>query len=149
LNEQRPDSKAGHDASKSVHIGPLVTCKYVGGNADLGKHGHGFRIEGDRLGHGESHLSHSIPLTDVASVTISQRGTAEPPGSGPLLAAGGGGPFGLGGVGIQHVKAKITTDLTVRTVDGQVAHWVIEQRGGAWVQAKVSEVLRRHGIPLG
>ena len=54
-----------------------------------------------------------------------------------------------GGVGIQHAKAKITTDLTVKTVDGQEAHWIIEQRGGAWVQAKLSDVLRSHRIPLG
>jgi len=149
LNERRPDSKTGNEVSKYVHIGPLVTCKYIGGNSALGKHGHGFRIEGDRLGHGESHLSHSIPLTDVASVTISQRGTAEPAGDGPLLAAGGGGPYGLGGVGIQHGKPKITTDLAVKTKDGQEARWVIEQRGGAWVQAKVADVLRMHRIPLG
>ena len=139
----------GNNANTSVHIGFQVDCKYVGGNTDLGKHGHGFRIEGDRLGHGEFHLSHSIPLSDVASVTIAQRGTAEPPGGGPLFAAGGGGPYGLGGVGIQHPKAKITTDLTVKTVDGQEAHWIIEQRGGAWVQAKLADVLRRRRIPLG
>ena len=143
MEDRRPES------SKNVHIGPVVTCKYVGGIAELGKHGHGFRIEGDRLGHGETHLAHSIPLTDVASVTIAQRGTDEPAGSGPLFAAGAGGPYGLGGVGIQHAKTKITTDLTVKTVDGREAHWIIEQRGGAWVQAKVSEVLRSHGIPLG
>jgi hypothetical protein len=149
LNERQDDSKAGDDATTRVHIGIPVDCKYVGGNANLGRHGHSFRIEGDRLGHGELHLSHSIPLTDVASVTICQRGTAEPAWNGPLVAAGGGGPYGLGGVGIQHGKAKITTDLTVKTVDGQEAHWIIEQRGGAWVQAKLSDVLRRRGIPLG
>jgi hypothetical protein len=149
LIEHRPDSETGNDASTSVHIGFPVGCKYVGGNADLGRHGHSFRIEGDRLGHGELRLVRSIPLTDVETVTISQRGTAEPAGNGPLLAVGGGGPYGLGGVGIQHSKAKITTDLTVKTVDGQVAHWIIEQRGGAWVQAKLADVLRKRGIPLG
>ena len=143
------DSDGGSHATTSVHIGFPVDCKYVGGNTDLGKHGHSFRIEGDRLGHGELHLSRSIPLTDVTSVTIAQRGTEESPGGGPLLAAGGGGPYGLGGVGIQHAKARITTDLMVRTVDGQEAHWIIEQRGGAWLQAKLSDVLRRRGIPLG
>lgn len=148
MKERRHDNE-GNDANTSVHIGFPVDCKYVGGNTDLGKHGHSFRIEGDRLGHGELRLSHSIPLTDVASVTIAQRGTEEPPGGGPLLAVGGGGPYGLGGVGIQHAKAKITTDLMVRTVDGQEAHWIIEQRGGAWLQAKLSDVLRSHRIPLG
>jgi hypothetical protein len=85
----------------------------------------------------------------VVSVTIAQRGTEEPAGSGPLFAAGGGGPYGLGGVGIQHVKAKITTDLSVKTLDGQEARWIIEQRGGAWVQEKLSDALRIRGIPLG
>jgi hypothetical protein len=143
------NSIGGNHATASVHIGFPVDCKYVGGNTVLGKHGHSFRIEGDRLGHGELHLSHSIPLTDVASVTIAQRGSEEPRGGGPLLAAGGGGPYGLGGVGIHHANAKITTDLMVRTVDGQEAHWIIEQRGGAWLQAKLSDVLRGRGIPLG
>lgn len=149
MKDGPPDSEAGNDGGKAVHIGYLVDCKYIGGNAVLGKHGHGFRIEGDRLGHGEFQLSHSIPLSDVVSVAIAQRGTEEPSGSGPLLASGGGGPYGMGGVGIQHAKAKITTDLTVTTADGQEARWVIEQRGGAWVQAKLSDALRSRGIPLG
>ena len=76
----------GNHATASVHIGFPVDCKYVGGNTVLGKHGHSFRIEGDRLGHGELHLSHSIPLTDVASVTIAQRGSEEPRGCSPPVA---------------------------------------------------------------
>jgi hypothetical protein len=148
LKKQRPVAENVQPADARIHIGIPINCKYVGGNADLGERGHGFWIEGGRFGHGEFHLSHSIPLTDVTAVTIAQRGTAEPASNGPLLAAGGG-VYGLGGVGGRAAKPKITTDLIVRTSDGQEARWIVEQRGGDWVQAKLADLLRDLGIPLG
>jgi hypothetical protein len=149
LKSHRPALDTRRTGSAAVHIGFPVDCKYIGGNSNLGSHGHGFRIEGDRLGYGEFDLSHSIPLTDVAAVTISQRGTAAPGGSGPLLAVGAPGLNGLGSGGFLSQAAKITTDLIVRTRDGQEAHWVVEQRGGAWVQEKLGDLLHNLGIPLG
>jgi hypothetical protein len=142
-----------HDSTEGqatdVHIGFPVGCRYVGGNTALGDHGHGLRIQGDRLGHGEFHLTHSIPLADVTGVTIAQRGAEESPAAGPLVVQGSGSPFGLGGVGIHHAPMKITTDVTVRTRDGQEAHWVVEQKGGAWLQDELAGPLRARGIPLG
>ena len=54
--------------------GVTIKCKYVGGHSALGKHGHHFRIKDGQLGHGELSLTHSIPLSDVVSVVIAQRG---------------------------------------------------------------------------
>jgi hypothetical protein len=74
----RPASAASEpESSGNVTISFPVECKYVGGHRALGSHGHHFRIEDGRLGHGEFRLTHSIPLSEVVSVTIAQRGVAE------------------------------------------------------------------------
>ena len=71
-----------------VTISFPVDCKYVGGHDALGRHGRHFRIEQGRIGHGELRLTHSIPLTEVASVEVAQREVEEPVAGGPVVAMG-------------------------------------------------------------
>ena len=133
------------DALDTVTISFPVDCKYVGGHSALGKHGHHFRIEQGRIGYGELSLTHSIPLTDVATVVVAQREVEESMVGGPVLAAG----LMAGGGGILSTKRpRVTTDITVRTRDGQEAQWTVEQRDGDWVRDKLAAALRQAGIRL-
>jgi hypothetical protein len=118
-----------------------VHCEYRGGNRALGRHGKHFWIEDGHIGHGGLRLTHSLPMTDVASVDVAER---EVGGSqvGSLLATGatGGGFF-------TH-DAEQVTDITVRTKDGQSAIWVVDQRGADWVRERLTPVLQGYGVPF-
>jgi hypothetical protein len=135
------------DSLGSVTISFPVECEYVGGHSALGTHGHHFRINDGRLGHGEFRLTHSIPLSDVVSVTIAQRGTAESTDGDRYLAFNAlyGNGKGLSGA---PKAPRVTTDITVRTKDGQQARWAVEQRDGGWVHDKLAPVLGEAGIRL-
>jgi hypothetical protein len=141
------DDDAQPDSSGSVTISFPVECKYVGGHSALGSHGHHFRINDGRLGHGEFKLTHSIPLSDVVSVTIAQRGVAESTDGDRFLAFNAlyGEGKGLSGA---PKEPRLTTDVTVQTKDGQEAHWIVEQRDGGWVHDKLAAALRQAGIRL-
>jgi hypothetical protein len=143
----RPVSAASEpDAEGSVSIRFPVECKYVGGHSALGSHGHHFRINDGRLGHGEFRLTHSVPLSDVVSVTIAQRGIAESTDGSRMLAFNG--VYGGKGLSGAPMEPRVTTDITVRTKDGQEAHWTVEQRDGGWVHDKLAAVLGGAGIRL-
>ena len=135
------------DPPGRVTISFPVDCKYIGGHQALGRHGHHFRIDDGRIGHGELKLTHSLPLTDVISVVIAQRGIDDRSVSpDPLLAFGAlHGGRGLTGA---PQGPKVTTDITVRTRDGQEARWTVEQRDGGWVHDKLAAALHQAGIPL-
>jgi hypothetical protein len=144
----RPASAASEpESSGNVTISFPVECKYVGGHSALGSHGHHFRIDNGRLGHGEFRLTHSIPLTDVASITIAQRGVAESTDGSRYLAFNAlyGEGKGLSGA---PKEPRVTTDISVRTKDGQEARWTVEQRDGGWVHDKLAVVLGEAGIRL-
>jgi hypothetical protein len=140
-----PESEPG--ASGSVTISFPVECKYVGGNSVLGNSGHHFRIDDGRLGHGEFRLTHSVPLSDVVSVTIAQRGVAESTDGDRYLAFNAlyGEGRGLSGA---PKAPRVTTDITVRTKDGQDARWIVEQRDGGWVHDRLAPALGKAGIRL-
>lgn len=61
------------DSESEVRIVFPVTCTYRGGHSALGKHGRHFWIQDGKVGHGEFHLRHSIPLSEVASVEVTER----------------------------------------------------------------------------
>jgi hypothetical protein len=128
--------------SKRVKIGILLVCKYYGGNSELGNHGHHFWIDDGRLGHGELALTHSIPLSDVTSIEVTER---EVGGSDPTILIAQGM---RGGRGIRGSDPKQVTDIVVRTRDGQSATWVVQRRSREWVREKLSQVLRDVGIPF-
>jgi hypothetical protein len=125
----------------SVTIGFPVKCVYRGGHKTLGKHGKHFRIEDGKIGYGEFSLSHSIALSEVASVEVTERqvGGAD---AQTLMA------FGTQPTVMKHAaKPKQVTDLTVYTRDGQEALWIIEQRGADWVRKRLTPALQRARIP--
>jgi hypothetical protein len=130
-----------------VAISFPVECKYIGGHSALGSHGHHFRINDGRLGHGEFRLTHSVPLSDVVSVTIAQRGVAESTDGDRFLAFNAlyGEGKGLSGA---PKEPRVTTDITVRTKDGQDACWTVKQRDGGWVHDKLAAALGEAGIRL-
>jgi hypothetical protein len=144
----RPASAAPEaESSGNVTISFPVECKYVGGHTALGSHGHHFRIDDGRLGHGEFRLTHSIPLSDVVNVTIAQRGVAESTAGDRYFAFNAlyGDGKGLSGA---PKEPRVTTDISVRTKDGQEARWTVEQRDGGWVHDKLAAVLGEAGIRL-
>ncbi len=134
-------SAAKHVAA-GVTIAFPVTCTYRGGIKELGAHGRHLRIDDGRIGHGELSLSHGIPLTEVAAIEITERATEGTPAR-SMVAEGvhGGGRT-------PAAKAKQFTDIAVRTDDGQVGLWIVEQRGGAWVRSKLAPALEGSGFSL-
>lgn len=109
----------------------------------LGKRGMNFRIEDGKVGYGEFALCHSIPLTDVATVEVVERAVGESRSYTTVLALGT-----VPDRGFAARAPKQETEITVRTKDGQEAHWVIQQRGGAWVRDKLAPVLGAAGISI-
>ena len=145
--ESDPSQDADDD---SVFIGVTVRCHYRGGHRLLGSHGVHLWIKDGRIGHGQLRLTHSIPLSDVASVDVKERREGGSEGK-ILLAEGlaqslGPGAFGAGR-GSRASPPKVVTDVTVRTKDGQDALWVVDDRGGAWVRDRLTSILRDHRIP--
>jgi hypothetical protein len=118
-----------------------IHCDYEGGNPRLGRHGRHLWIAEGRIGHGELHLTHSIPLADVTSVEVAPRdggGVGE-----QVLVA-----FGVSGPGrLAHAPA-VVTDVTVRTTDGREASWVVEDRDARWVRERLAPALADAGIPF-
>lgn len=118
-----------------------IHCDYCGGHQALGNHGRHLWVENGRIGHGEFHLSHSIPLSEVTNVEVSERqvGGGE---VGTVVAVGatGGGFF-------KH-DAVLVTDVVVRTKDGQEAAWEVRRRGADWVRGKLMGVLHQGGVPF-
>jgi hypothetical protein len=145
--EEHMDHDDSPEPTGKVTISFPVDCKYVGGHRALGRHGHHFRIEQGRIGYGEFELTHSIPLTEVTVVVVAQREVEEPAAGGPVVAMGGGGLI-LAGGGLPSRRLKVTTDITVRTTDGQEAVWTVEQRDGRWVRDKLAKTLHQEGIRL-
>jgi hypothetical protein len=131
------------DTSSSAVITFPVRCRYLGGHRALGGRGRHLWIRGGRLGHGIFRLTHSIPLSEVLSVEVSERQVA---GTGRKLvyAAGvrtrGGGAF-------RHPPAQFT-DLVVRTKDGLEAAWEVNRRGENWVRDKLRLPLHGAGVPF-
>jgi hypothetical protein len=118
-----------------------IHCEYRGGNQALGNHGRHLWVEGGRIGHGEFHLAHSLPLSEVASVEVSDRAVGGDE-MGTLVALGA-----LGGGFFKHDSVQVT-DVLVRTKDGQEAAWEVEHRGADWVRGKLAGVLHESGVPF-
>ena len=119
-----------------------IRCKYRGGNTTLGKHGEHLWINDGRIGHGELRLTHSIPLTDVESVEVTERSFG---GSDVQITVMPGLPLTrtVTGTGPKQV-----TEVTVRTSDGQQALWLIEHRGDEWTREQLRPALKQARIPF-
>jgi len=140
--------RASTTSKPEMTDGVTIKCKYVGGHSALGRHGHHFRIKDGQLGHGEFSLTHSIPLSDVVSVVIAQRGVDNQERAADYRLAVGGVYGGGRGFSTAPKEPRVTTDITVRTRDGQEGRWVVEQRDGGWVHDKLSAPLLQAGIRL-
>jgi hypothetical protein len=119
-----------------------VKCDYRGGISGLGKHGRHFWIQDRKVGHGKFSLTHSIPLSEVHSVEVTERvfGQTE-----VQIRAMPGLPLD------RHVRGtapKHITDVVVRTVDGHEGLWTIENRSSDWVRDRLRPALSDAGIPL-
>ena len=132
---------SGRHVEDSAHIGFPVHCEFHGGSAALGRHGRQLWIGDGRIGHGELHLSHSIPLSDVASVEVEPRD--------------GGGvedqalvSYGAAGQGRMAHPPGVVTDITVRTQDGDEAAWVVYGRDVHWVKDRLAPALAAASIPF-
>jgi hypothetical protein len=128
----------------AVTIGFPVRCIYRGGHAGLGRHGKHFRIEDGRIGYGEFGLSHSIPLSAVASVEVTEHsfGGSE---ARTLLSVG---TMERGSIrGSPSSEPKQVTLITARTKDWQEPVSEVEHRGAEWVRKRLTPVLRNAGIP--
>ena len=127
------------DASKITFP---VKCDYRGGNADLGKHGKHLWIQDGRVGHGEFSLTHSIPLTEVLSVEVTERVFGQ---TDLQISVMPGLPLD------RHVRGtapKHVTDVVVRTKDGKEALWTVENRSSDWVRERLRHALNDAGIPF-
>ena len=96
------------------------------------------------MGYGELHLTHSIPLSEVASVEVTER---QLPGSDAQTLMTMGNPLGYRG-GAHARAAKQLTDIVVWTEDGQGGFWTVEDRSGEWVRDRLRTVLHDAGIPF-
>lgn len=130
-------------AKDSLTIGFPVKCVYKGGHSTLGNHGKHFRIEDGKVGYGEFSVSHSIPLSDVASVEVTEHsfGGSE---AQTLISVG---TIKIGSSrGSPASEPRLMTNIIVRTKDGQEATWEVERRGADWVRERLTPVLRQAGI---
>jgi hypothetical protein len=129
------------DQAARVQIGFPAKCQYRGGSEHLGRRGRRLRIKDGRIGHGVFRLARSIPLTDVASVDVTERQVGGTDAQ-TLMA------FGVQPALTKHASPpKQITDVTVHTRDGQEARWVVEQRSADWVKKRLTPALRRTRIP--
>jgi len=128
---------------ESVTIGFPVKCVYRGGHTGLGRHGKHFRIEDGKIGYGEFSLSHSLPLSAVASVEVTEQSFGGSEAT-TLLSVG---TVERGNTrGFPASPPKQVTLITVRTKDGQEPLWEVEHRGADWVRDRLTPVLSRAGI---
>jgi hypothetical protein len=118
-------------------------CRYLGGHRTLGRRGRHLWIRDGRIGHGFFRLTHSIPLTEVTSVEVSERQIA---GSARRMvyAAGVGARAG----GSYRRRPVQITDCIVRTTDAQEAAWEVSRRSEAWVRDKLRVALLESGVPF-
>lgn len=124
-----------------VTIGFPVTCEYRGGNPELGGKGRHLWIEDGKIGHGELHLTHAIPLTRVTSIDVTEREFGGTDAQ-TLMA------FGTQPLVTKHAsRPKQITDITVRTIDGCMALWIVEHRGADWVRQRLTPALQQARIP--
>jgi len=124
--------------ASQVKIGAPVDCRYHGGNRTLGRRGRNLWVEHGKIGHGEFKLKYAIPLSDVSSVDVTERiygGSRVPVQPVP-------------GMGVRRTNARLLTDITVRTKDGQEARWVVQERGADWVRGRLAPVLQEALIPF-
>jgi hypothetical protein len=128
--------------SSSVKIGFPVACECRGGNKALGRRGRRLWIEGGRIGHGELSLTHSLPLAEVASIEVTERGTTG------TRASTFASPGLLPGRNFPKAGPRQFTDVRVHTRDGQTALWIVERRGGEWVRDKLAPALHDAGVPF-
>lgn len=133
------------NAEDSVTIGFPVKCTYRGGHTGLGGHGKHFRIEDGRIGYGEFGLSHSVPLTDVASIEVTEHEFGGSEGQ-TLVGLGTMNVGGVGRRGSPGSEPKQTTVITVRTNDGQEPVWEVERKGAEWVRDRLSPAPSNVGI---
>jgi hypothetical protein len=133
----------GSNPQDSVSIGFPVKCVYRGGHVELGGHGKHFRIEDGKIGYGEFSLSHSIPLSSVASIEVAEHALGGSEAS-TLLSVG---TMKIGSArGGPASNPKQVTLITVRTKDGQEPVWEVEHRGADWVRDRLTPVLSNAGI---
>jgi hypothetical protein len=134
---------AGPDSPDSVCIGFPVKCVYRGGHRGLGSRGKHFRIEDGKIGYGEFSLSHSLPLSAVSSVEVTEQdfGGSEA----TTLVSVGTMKLGSARGGPASSPRQVTL-ITVRTRDGQEPVWEVEHRGADWVRGKLTPVLSNAGI---
>jgi hypothetical protein len=135
-------SRTPKDTPGSVNIVFPVKCEYRGGHKILGKHGRHLWIEEGKIGYGGVSLTHWLPLTDVASVDVTERAFG---GSGVQILVAPGMPVTKR---VSATAPRQVTDITVRTKDGQQALWIVQQRGAEWVREKLAPVLHQAGIPF-
>ncbi len=119
-----------------------IHCRYRGGNAALGAHGMHLWITDGRIGHGELKLTHGIPLADVQSVEVSERRVG---GADVQIRAMPGLPLTRR---VSGAAPSQITEVTVRTVDGQQALWLIRDRGAAWTKERLGPPLSEAGVPF-
>jgi hypothetical protein len=128
------------DGDDQVTITFPVHCRYLGGHRALGGRGRHLWIRAGRVGHGNLRLARSIPLTEVASVEVSER------------EIGGTGRRLVYAVGLRtrpstfNHPPKQLTDIVVRTKDGQEAVWQVGRRGEDWVRDKLRAALHGNGV---
>lgn len=130
---------AGRPMSRSCFPLSAPTEVATRRSANVGKH---FWIEDGKIGHGELRLTHSILLTEVVSVEVTERTYG---GSGVRIQIAPGVPVTKR---IHGTAPRQVTDITVRTRDGQDASWEIERRGADRVRNKIAPALRQAGIPF-
>jgi hypothetical protein len=129
-------------SSEEVKISFPVKCEYYGGLEALGTHGRHFWIVDGRLGHGNLKMTHSIPLTDVTSIEVSER-------------EGGGGEgdtFTLSGLrgaslGTSPTDPIVITDIKVHTKSGLSGLWFVEKKDSSWVRTNLDAALAEASIP--
>ena len=102
-----------------------IHCRYRGGNTALGRHGMHLWITDGRIGHGELKLTHGVPLAEVQSVEVTERSVG---GADVSIIAMPGLPLTRQ---VPGAAPRQVTEVTVRTVDGQQALWLIRDRGAA------------------
>ena len=118
-----------------------MKCDYKSGVAALGKRGKHLWIRDGTIGHGEFSLTHSIPLSEIQSVEVTER------------------VFGQTDVEIsampgltldRHVRETVprhVTDVVVGTKDGHEAIWTVANRGSDWVRERLRPALSNAGVP--
>jgi len=121
-----------------MKLGSPVDCTYEGGHRALGRRGRNLWVADGRIGHGASRLKYAVPLSDVASVDVTER-------------VHGGYRVHVRTVpdlGLRREPPTTLTDVTVRTRDGQAARWLVRGKGAEWVRQQLAPHLQEALIPF-